>query len=539
MNLAPLSRSEIARTIWPFLFIAFPAALAIAPSVSVDSAVIASSSLGEAFPHFPPLYLIFVRLMAIGASVLNWLSGSQAPHFGIVDPAPFTAVAGMLTVLVQHFLTLVSAAYLANRLRPDRLGQLLIVAVLYLNPFTLQMIHGVETEALVIPAVYAATAEAFVILAGTPTRSHYMAYLWWTLLACLTRHPAILIGALVPIGIGLKTIISLVQTKWRQARHLISVLCLVSLGVAGVEAIKIGASSVLASYLGLENTSIPGRAFTYRIAREYAGLTSLPGIDKAAFDGVIERLKERAKTAELKSDIDIVANTHGAWTGAYSKIHESVRAACPDCSYVRSIAQTDRRLNRVMTHTILSRDPYLLSDVLLRTVNFLTSYLVAAQNMQIFGMEVPPNKQFDPLRGFIWKGRDIEFIISDYAVLTRVYLFTSASVIVSLALAFPARRHLCILGFSFLGTAALYSLLVSLVTIYIPRYGLFVDQLALIAIVIVVSGASSAARAELGARCARQRRGARHPHHGRGVIRRVMDERVVGPGGLEPPTKRL
>ena len=42
-------------------------------------------------------------------------------------------------------------------------------------------------------------------------------------------------------------------------------------------------------------------------------------------------------------------------------------------------------------------------------------------------------------------------------------------------------------------TAATYSRLVSFVTVYIPRYGLFVDQLALIALVVALAARATEA----------------------------------------------
>jgi hypothetical protein len=475
---------QFVSTVWPFALFAAFASLTTAPSVSFDSIYLAGFHLSFITPHFPPLYPMFAHVMSSIASVLDWIAGGPTPQLGLLAAPPFYSTAARVLMLAQHGLTIASAAYLAHKLRPDLLSRRVIVAVLYLNPFTLQITHGIQTESLVIPATYAAAAEAVVFLAA-PAKGRLAAFMGWTLVASLARHPAILLGALIPIALFAGIAMAALARDWRGARLYAIYLAWACAGLVGVQAASMLVNYFALRSIGAEIASVTGRAFTYRLSREY--LHVLPGLVGGRLDRVVERLKATATDPDLANDIEVVANTPAPWTGPYNAIQNAVRAKCPLCSQAEVNAEVDRRLNRVMLHALLTPHRDLAWDVLLRTRDFLAD---SPGKTQIFGMEERPLPTFNPFEHFLWKGRDIEFGLSPYAAFLRVYLFRAAVVVVALSFLIGTPRSARLLSLGLLGAAVMYSFMVSLVTVYIPRYGLFVDQLALIAVVasVIASG---------------------------------------------------
>lgn len=260
---------------------------------------------------------------------------------------------------------------------------------------------------------------------------------------------------------------------------------------------------------GTEPRSAVGRAFVYRLSpgsiahSEARGWpTYLPGYDRRSLAATVERLKARTD-AETAKVLDIIATAPTPWVGAFAGLVAENKRRCPECTQAQLQARTDRDLSRVMMLATLDPDPAYLADTLLRIGQYLLPFHVDHSKTRV-AREFAANPWFsyaDIVAGFPVGWEAIEQAIGPLLVALRSWAFPLCVLIVAWARLRRREPAMAALALGCLATAVVYAALMSVVTVYIRRYGLFVDQLALAAAMIAGLGEPprTALRGELAA----------------------------------------
>src|SRR6516225_6830064 len=98
---------------------------------------------------------------------------------------------------------------------------------------------------------------------------------------------------------------------------------------------------------------------------------------------LIRRLKSSTTDEVLLRTIDIVATTpENSWVPAFNRVQDEVAACASCCNWTKKKskcrwAETDHRLNQVARLALLSFDPVLMRDAILRTGQMLAPFLVS------------------------------------------------------------------------------------------------------------------------------------------------------------------
>ena len=134
----------------------------------------------------------------------------------------------------------------------------------------------------------------------------------------------------------------------------------------------------------VEPRSSFGRVFVYRLAE--GSRSAWPGgvfMRRDEHDELIRRLKSSTTDEVLLRTIDIVATTpENSWVPAFNRVQDEVAACASCCKRDRHEsrcrwAEADRRLNQVAGLALLSFDPVLLRDGVLRTGEALAPFFVS------------------------------------------------------------------------------------------------------------------------------------------------------------------
>jgi len=545
-----LWRSPLAERVWQISWPLFPigaaASFFVSPDISIDSAVLTTQTLNDfVIPHWPPLYPLFVRTINYLTGSVLWLLGGTAP--GFVEPT-FSAIALNFVLLIQHALAIVAAAYAASQFRLRVIGSRCAAAVLYLNPFTLSCIHNLRAEALMAIFLLLALGSAVPILLYRDWALNRVVWFFvWIALVALSRHAAIAFAFLLPAGLAWQAIDEWLSRRPRLARTTAQRMTIALIGVACAQVTVSLVANGIMVWRHVKPHSSLGRAFVYRLAEGSLPTPLLTRQQQGGIfmtrdehDDLIRRLKARTADEVLLRTIDIVATTSDySWVPAFNRVQDEV-AACAHCCkpgsavglrkqlYLRLAqgvmigvgevvgasrqaedernqsrcrwAETDRRLNQVAWLALLSFDPVLMRDAALRTGEVLAPFFVKPpfypdsawlnwkQLTHVWTPNLPSTERFDGpamVKHFRWHlGTDFE-IVTNLAQQLRGMMFLAA--IGLLAILLPFARNAIPLCLGLLSAAIAYAAMISLVTVYIPRYGLMVDLLALFAILAAIS----------------------------------------------------
>jgi hypothetical protein len=468
--------TDLLITIWPFLPIGAAAALIVSPVTTVDSRVLIADYLNDfVFPHFPPLYPLFARAFATAGT---WR-----------EPI-YSAVSIKLILVVQHLLTIMAAGYLANRLPLTLWGKRLVIGVLYLNPVTLHVTHSLLTEALVTPAMLAAIAEAIPLLVGGQwVVWRAVLFSFWVTLAALSRHTAILLGLLLPAGYAIETLLAAFRRDRLQTLTAIR-RGTVTAALAAMVFVAYQGLSILAMHsFGVEPRSTFGRSFVYRITPASTHYIFIPDEE---FRRTLARLQSNAPDADIAAALRIIENTGFGWVDAFNEVTKYLEGKqCAGCAPHTNIwAETDRLLNRTAAYVMLTPDSTMWKDAALRTLFTLAPGLVpgslllsytSSDNRGLDLAAVPPTealKTTDIQTSFPLRiGRDFGHFLKLVAD-ARKFLVPAMMTLSLLLLLYANSPAVLVMAIYLI--AVMIAAAASLVTVYIPRYGVMIDQLSII-----------------------------------------------------------
>jgi hypothetical protein len=533
---------QLWRISWPLFPIGAAASFLVSPDISIDSAVMATQTLNDfVIPHWPPLYPLFIRTINCLTGSVLWLLGGTAP--GFVEPT-FSAIALNFILLIQHGLAIVAAAYVALQFRLRLLGSRCVAAVLYLNPFTLSCIHNLRAEAPMAIFLLLALGSAVPILLYRDWALNRVIWFFvWIALAELSRHATVAFAFLLPAGLAWQAIDEWLSRRPGLARTTAKRMTIALMGVACAQVTVLLVADGIMVWRHVKPHSSLGRAFVYRLAE---GSLSTPFLTReqqggvfmtrAEHDELIRRLKASTADEVLLHTIDIVATTPDySWVPAFNRVQDEV-AVCARTGSAVSFreqfygrlaqgamigagevlgarryaddegnesrcrwAETDRRLNQVAWLALRSFDPVLMRDAALRTGEVLAPFFVmppfypdsAWLNWKQLGktwtFPAPSREGFDGpamVKHFRWHlNTDFGIIINLAKQLRGIMVLVAIGL---LAILLPFSRKAIPLCLGLLSAVIAYAAMISLVTVYIPRYGLPVDLFALFAILVAI-----------------------------------------------------
>jgi hypothetical protein len=501
------------RISWPMIPIGVAASLLVSPNLgNPDSAVMATQTLNDfVLPHWPPLYPLFIRTINFLTGSVLWLLGGSAP--GFVEPT-FNWIALKLILLIQHGLAIGAAAYVALQFRLSLTGRRCVAAVLYLNPFTLSSIHSLLSEAPTTIFLLMALGSAVPILLYGDWGLNRVAWFFvWIALATLSRYAAIAFAFLLPAGLAWQAICEWLSHRTRIAHTTLKRMAIALIGVVCAQiAVSLIADKIML-WRDVEPRSSLGRAFVYRLAE--GSLSKLPGDDPPGFGRVfmtrdehadlIRRLKASTTDKVLLQTIDIVASTpEYSWVPAFNRVDYKVTTCASCCKHVRNEtrcqwAETDRRLNQVAWLALLRFDPVLMRDAALRTGEILAPFFVRPPFYpdpawfswkglsHSWKTEKVSTERFDApamSRHFRWHlGTDFRIVINLAQQLRGIMVLAAIGL---LTILLPFARKAIPLCLGLLSAVIAHAVMISLVTVYIPRYGLPVDLSALFAVLVAI-----------------------------------------------------
>jgi hypothetical protein len=276
------------------------------------------------------------------------------------------------------------------------------------------------------------------------------------------------------------------------------------IGVVCVQVATLFVANAIMLSRGVEPRSILGRAFVYRLAE--GSLSAWPGgvfMTRDEHDELIRRLKSSTTDEVLLRTIDIVATTsENSWVPAFNRVQDEVAACASCCNWAKNKskcrwAESDRRLNQVARLALLSFDPVLMRDGALRTGQALAPFFVSPpfypdpawlswkRLSDSWSLAGSSRERFDGtamVSHFPWHlGTDFSIIINLAQQLRGIMVLAAIGL---LAILLPIARNAIPVCLGLLSAAIAYAAMVSLVTVYVPRYGLPLDLSALFAILV-------------------------------------------------------
>jgi hypothetical protein len=490
---------EVLRCAWPFLPIAVAFGLLVSPLLTVDSQVLLGYPLSSSVvPHFPPMYPLLGKAIVRLDMILHGQFATSGWMFG---PG-----AAKMMLLIQHLLTLLAAARLALQVSAGPLKARITTGLLYLNPITLASIQALLTEALVVPFVLAAVAEALIIGRGEQKLWRFVLFFLWACLAALTRHPAIVVILILPIELAVLLCFSAMRrTDRRLFPGLAKAVAVSAIGIIASLILIQAVESTIMWYNNIEQRSILGRVFVYRIAPGGPSGGSFADDDSERV-AAVARLEAGAPNDTIRHTLNVMASTPPPWIGTFHRLWQEVDAECRSCSSEHKNAIVDRLMNDVSLYAIKKMDWGLTRDSLFRAIEMIAparawsntnccgSILLRGKDWHI-GAQLN-FRSFDPRPTFDQNLIRASFpinleqnlgIILALDASARAYLFVVALPALLLAMAVP--MGLTAIAFALMSTILAYCILVSVVTIYIARYGIFVDLLYCVAVIIIVAHA--------------------------------------------------
>lgn len=497
---APASEEGAALGICTLLLpVAFLVATAGMPFANVDSTVLASHHLHDAgIRHFPILYPVFLRLAGNITYNLSQIFGDGgALRFSLDVPPEYGPGAQVFVLWVQHALMLGACATLATTLVRRRSRQIAVTLVLYANPVAWTFVHRVGTEALALPLVTYATAFGLRCIEGQqPWWRNLGLFLLMATLAILARYPAGIVAGLLPAAYGVMALSALVRGNSRVA--LMSArLC--ACGVVAAVAAFASASGVqraLLATMGIETHSVWGRAFVNRMqvarAEQNDPYRMLPGFTSsdelvAALGAVRERVDDDAAAA-----IGEISGARAGWVDAFRRVrHKLVTPRLDQSDGPRVWVETDKMLNHAAWAVIRYGGWIWWHDVALRVRQYLWP-------MRDFGKgradEVAnarrqgEGRAWQQWRGWVPGAADWQDMYYEWGLPMRNLAFVAAVGLVGILTFAGVERARCAFSWALIILGAGYAVVMSVLTVYLPRYQGIGDWLAILAGFVVLSG---------------------------------------------------
>jgi hypothetical protein len=356
--------------------------------------------------------------------------------------------------------------------------------------------HSVLTEGISFALLCAATAELVKIAKFDGAHRAALARFYLLIgLASLIKHVFIVfIGA--PLGCVLIMFLSH-DTRKRlvvQRRLLVEARYLL-FGLVAVVLVNHFVTNEAMRLFDIEPRSVVGRAFVYRLSPgrmqgEVEFGTHQFFQSDAERSSIIQELKKRTEDDTLRRVIDIVGRTPNPWVEPWNAVERFVTTECVAdvCKQQHPWVVTDELLNSVARHSIVSTDIRLWRDVGLRTLQLVSPLLTDAKiafespspslNESIVGLSSSTLSSY-PLQF----GRDFgEAIAADYIFAELNGLLALLAVVLVILRA----RRILVVPITLLASGLIYALAVSVVTVYVPRYGDVVSLIGVLATLVAV-----------------------------------------------------
>jgi hypothetical protein len=481
--------SSVGLVLMPF---ALAFSLFVAPYMTVDSQVVAAFELNDfVMPHFPPLYPFFTRIVNFVTEIVLWPLSWQAPS-GLYKPH-YSGASLRVLMLLQHTITILAVAYFAVTIAKSYWIRVIVAALLYFQPFMLVFTHSVLTEGLSFAFLCGATAE--LVKFSRFDGSHRGALVRFYLLigaASLTKHAFIVfIGA--PLGCVLIMFLSRHTRKQlvSQRQFLLEATYLL-FGLAGVILVSQFVTNEAMRLFDIEPRSAIGRAFVYRLSPgRLQGEVKLGAHqffhNDAELGSIVEGLKKGTKDDALRRVIEIVAHTPNPWVEPWNAVERFVTTEClaDVCQQQHPWVVTDKLLNSVALHSIISPDPRLWRDVGLRTLQFVSPLLTGNVVFDSPGLnETVSGLSSSTLGSYpLWFGRDLDVVIAAAKIFSEL---GGLWALLAVAVITLRMRRVLVVPTTLLASGLLYAVAVSIVTVYLPRYGDVVCLIGVLATLVSV-----------------------------------------------------
>jgi hypothetical protein len=490
---------EVTRVGLVFVPFALGFSFLVAPYMIVDSQLLAAFPIDDfVMPHYGPLYPFFTRIVNFATEVALWPLTWQAPT-SLYEPL-YSGASLRVLMLLQHAITILAVAYFAVTIAKSYWIRVVVAAILYFQPFMLVYTHSVLTEGLSFALLCAATAELvkFSRFDGAHRAALVRFYLFIGA-ASLTKHVFIVfIGA--PLGCILIMFLSR-HTRKRlvaQGEPLVEAKYLL-FGLAGVILANQCVANEAMRLFDIEPRSAIGRAFVYRLSPD-------PDPDHQYFRtdaeraSIVEELKKGVEDDILRRVIEIVGRTPNPWVDPWNAVEGFVANEClaDVCQQQNSYVVTDKLLNSVARHSAISADLRLWREVGLRTLQFVSPLLTDGERTwqeirSYFGnhsFELSLNEEIVGLSSSTVSsypfqlGRDLGLLYFVRDIFTELgggllWLFPVAVVTLRM-------KRILVVPTTLLANGLIYALALSVVTVYIPRYGDVVSLIGLLATLVAV-----------------------------------------------------
>lgn len=481
--------SQLLFIAFPFLLIAVASACFVAPELNIDSAVLMAFDLPDSvFPHFPPGYPVFTRGIAL---IVEFVTTGSLTH-NLSSPGPYSSLDVASIVLTQHILVVLGATYLASKLTKNVAIRIFAVALLYLNPITFLMSNSLITESLTSPVLYALIGKSLVTLQNpSPRFSDVTACMVIALLGAIVRFPFIITIAVLPVAIFIRAVLSAADRPAACGKQLINAIAIVILAAVTVALPASLITNFATIQVGAEPRSILGRAFIYNLL----GTRTLDRpVDWVVTKDMAEMAPAIAAKADRETANDILSFAESqskTWVTDQNRLTFEELDKCKNCTVTMGYAAADRRMNKAAMTVIASLDPIFIKHVGLRIRQYLALFTFSyAQTKPIDdfdGQFDNPTLNYDTIKQeFSFKSmRDLckfEDIISYFV---RMYGWVATVIFSSIFLS-VRRTPATLVAFSLMISATGYGIAMSVLTVYIDRYGQSLDLLTLTSGIIVV-----------------------------------------------------
>jgi hypothetical protein len=441
------------------------------------------------------LYPFFARVVNFVTKIVLWPVSWQATS-DLYQPH-YSGASLRVLMLLQHTLTILAISYFAVTIAKSFWTRVTVAALLYFQPFMLVFTHSVLTEGLSFALLCAATAELVKFSRFDGRHRAALARFYLLIgIASLIKHVFIVFvgapfGCVLVMSLSRHTRERLVQGQpLVEAKHLL-------FGLVGVLAVTQVMTNEAMRLMDIEPRSAIGRVFVYRLS---PGRT--PGEvgfgahqffrSDAERSAIVEELKERADDDTLRRVIDIVGRTRKPWVDPWNAVERFVTTEClADVCQRHPWAVTDELLNSVARHAIVSADVRLWRDVGLRILQFVAPMLVDSErqwaicqrigcesNETVVGLSSSTLVTY-PLR----IERDLGLVIA------IGYIFAELGGLLGLlavAVITVRMKQILVIPTTLLASGLIYAIAVSVVTVYLPRYGDVVWLVALLATIVAV-----------------------------------------------------
>jgi hypothetical protein len=472
--------------------------LFLEPAMSVDSLMLAANRLNDfVVPHWPFGYPLFIRtisvLVAIPSIALGLLPVSA---LSVMEPH-YTAATVRTILLVQHSLMAFACASLACRVTTRWWARVLVSTIVYLNPLNLLFVHALQTEGLLTPLVVLAIRAALDLPESIWTgRRRWSEFLGLSLAIALVRYPAIVIAGLPTVIFGLRALSDLFRTRWPALRRDMRIMAASIIAAGGVVAVAAGLSTAFMLAIHVEPRSAAGRAFMYVLASDLPDALfaeAHPSVSRAEFAAFVDALAERSSDALLTADLRAISASQFTWVPIFNDFAQQEAHRCPNCRSQSVWARADHRLNRVMLHAIRFQDSIGWRIVLARIGQFVLPMVdrgpLVEPPYNSWAGEFDDNPRMS--RTEIRASFPVQY--ADWAQPFAKLVGWSPEWAVPLgllglaAILFVRRGPLPVEALALVIMSLGYSIVMSIVTVYILRYGVFVGQLTLLAPIVALA----------------------------------------------------